>query len=116
MLTDKKKFVKNTLEEIWKGNLDTVDERFSRDHVGHTYTEMRGREGVKNFFSELRNAFTSLEYIVEDQIAEGDLVATRWTSRGTHQGEFMGVPPNEDRVQISGITISRLSDGRIVEG
>ena len=53
--------------------------------------------------------------MVEQQLAEGDLVATRWTGRGTHEGELMGVDPTHNQVTVSGLTISRLEGGKIVE-
>jgi predicted ester cyclase len=52
---------------------------------------------------------------VEDQIAEGDEVVTRWTGRGTHQGELFGVAPSGNQVELSGITISRFEGGKIAE-
>ena len=59
--------------------------------------------------------FPDAQITVEDQIAEGDRVVTRWTERGTHQGEFMSVPPSENRIEIAGITINRFSGGKIAE-
>ncbi len=61
-------------------------------------------------------AFPDLRVTVEDMIAEGDEVATRWTFRGTHKGELMGIPATGKQVEASGITIHRVSGGRIVEG
>jgi steroid delta-isomerase-like uncharacterized protein len=60
-------------------------------------------------------AFPDAEVTIEDQLAEGDKVVTRWTGRGTHQGELMGVPPSGNRVEVPGITISRIEGGKIVE-
>jgi predicted ester cyclase len=52
---------------------------------------------------------------IDIQIAEGDMVATRFTSRGTHRGTFMGVEPTNKELSWTGITIDRISEGRIVE-
>jgi len=52
---------------------------------------------------------------VEEQIAEGDKVVTRWSATGTHRGELMGVPPTGKRLSMTGIVISRCAGGRIVE-
>jgi len=52
---------------------------------------------------------------VEDQIAEGDKVVTRWAARGTHQGELIGMPPSSNQVTTKGITIDCFSDGKVVE-
>jgi predicted ester cyclase len=60
-------------------------------------------------------AFPDARVTVEDQIAEGEMVVTRWRATGTHTGELMGIPPTERRSEISGITINRLSGSRIAE-
>jgi predicted ester cyclase len=54
--------------------------------------------------------------MVEAQIAEGDMVATRWTACGTHDGDFQGVPPTGREVTLRGMTIFRIADGKLVEG
>jgi predicted ester cyclase len=56
-----------------------------------------------------------IQHFVEDSIAERDKVAYRWTYRGTHQGELMGIGPTGKEVQITGITIDRISGGRVEE-
>ena len=61
-------------------------------------------------------AFPDLRVTVEDMLAEGDKVATRWTIRGTHQGELMGIPPTGKQVEASGITIHRVSGGKSWRG
>ncbi len=61
------------------------------------------------------SAFPDEETTFEDQIAEGDKVVTRWTGRGTHQGELMGISPTGTQVTITGITINRFSGGKIEE-
>jgi predicted ester cyclase len=60
-------------------------------------------------------AFPDAQITIEDQLAEGDTVATRWTGRGAHQGELMGVPPSGKRVEVARVTISRIEGGKIVE-
>jgi predicted ester cyclase len=60
-------------------------------------------------------AFPDTQITIGDLLVEGDTVATRWTARGTHQGELIGVPPNGNRVEISGITISRIEGGKVAE-
>jgi predicted ester cyclase len=59
--------------------------------------------------------FPDARITVEQQLAEGDLVATRWSGRGTHEGELMGIEPAGKQVTVSGVTISRLEGGKIVE-
>jgi steroid delta-isomerase-like uncharacterized protein len=63
----------------------------------------------------LRQAFPDLQIKIEDQIAERDKVVTRWTARGTHQGEFAGIPPTGKQVVMTGIDIDRIANGKLVE-
>jgi steroid delta-isomerase-like uncharacterized protein len=78
--------------------------------------ELRGTEDFKQrWVSMFRTAFPDLQLSVEDQIAEGDRVVTRYTGRGTHQGELMGIPPTGNEVSVGGTIISRVSGGRIEE-
>jgi predicted ester cyclase len=60
-------------------------------------------------------AFPDSQFTIEDAIAEGDKVATRYINRGTHQGEMMGIPPTGKQVTLSGIVITRFADGKAVE-
>jgi steroid delta-isomerase-like uncharacterized protein len=72
---------------------------------------------VKDNIVWFGNAFPDLSCTVEDQVAEGDKVVSRWTLRGTHQGEFFGVPASGKRVEMSGIQVDRFAEesGKIVE-
>jgi predicted ester cyclase len=60
-------------------------------------------------------AFSEIHYTVEDQVAEGDKVATRVTLRATHSGDFQGLPPTGKQIAVSGLTLERIRDGKIVE-
>jgi steroid delta-isomerase-like uncharacterized protein len=73
------------------------------------------RAGYKQRLTALWTAFPDAHLVVEDLIAEGDKVASRYTFRGTHQGEIMGIPPTGKRVSWTGIAISRIEDGKFVE-
>lgn len=72
-------------------------------------------EGTAQIVSLYHGAFSETHITIEDQIAEGEMVVTRWTGRGTHDGELMGVPPSGNRAEVSGISIDRVSGGRIAE-
>ena len=81
--------------------LSGVDELTASDYVGHDPANpepLRGPEGVKEFISTYRAAFPDAQITVEQQLAEGDLVATRWNARGTHEGELMGIQPTGKQV------------------
>ncbi len=73
------------------------------------------REELLQIINSYKAAFSDQQYTIEDQIAEGDKVATRVIWRATHSGDYQGVPPTGKRVAISGIAISRIKDGQIVE-
>lgn len=106
-------------EELFnRGNLSIADELFASNFVYHdpvSHEEWRGPESVKSYATMLRVAFPDLHQTIEEQIAEGDKVAYRWTARGTHQGEFMGIAPTGNRVEMTGISIARLIDGKLEE-
>jgi steroid delta-isomerase-like uncharacterized protein len=76
--------------------------------------ELRG-EAVKQFHAYLFAAFPDAQRTVEDQLTDDQNVVTRWTASATHQGEFMGVAPTGKRVTMTGISIHRIADGKIVE-
>ena len=111
--------IQRFVDEVFnRGNLDVVDEIFAPVYVGHTaglLEQTLGPEGVKEFVGLYRSAFPDLHTTIEDIVAEGDKVAYRWTAVGTHRGELLGVPPSNNRVELTGITIERIEDGRIVE-
>jgi steroid delta-isomerase-like uncharacterized protein len=113
-----KAIVRRLFEEPWKGNLSVVDELTASDYIGHDPAlpePLRGPEGVKEFVSTYLVAFPDARIQVEQQLAEGDLVATRWSARGTHEGELMDIEPTGKEVTVTGLTISRLEGGKIVE-
>jgi steroid delta-isomerase-like uncharacterized protein len=116
---ENKAVVRRFLEEIFnEGNLDAADELFAPDYVLHDPAvpeEVRGPEGVKRYVSMYRSAYPDTHIAIEDQIAEGDKVVTRWTGQGTHEGELMGIPPTGERVTVAGIQFDRVSGGRIEE-
>jgi steroid delta-isomerase-like uncharacterized protein len=106
-------------EGFAQGTVELFDDLVAEDVVNHDETlppEIPpGREGVKALAQGYKMAFPDLVLTVEDQIAEGDKVATRWTARGTHQGELMGIPPTGKEARVTGTTIDRIEDGQIVE-
>jgi steroid delta-isomerase-like uncharacterized protein len=116
---ENKALVRRSFEEVFnQGNLDAVEEIFAPDFVLHDPTspeEIRGTEGMRQYVSMYRTAFPDLQQTIEDQIAEGEKVATRLTGRGTHQGELTGIPPTGNQVEAPGIVINRISGGKIAE-
>jgi steroid delta-isomerase-like uncharacterized protein len=72
-------------------------------------------EGHKQYSAVMYEAFPDLNRPVDELVAEGDLVVARWRAEGTHTGLFQGIPPTGKRASITGITIFRLKEGKIVE-
>ena len=119
MVEQNKALVRRWIDEVLtRGDVRLVDELFAPNYVlhdpGFAY-EVRGGDGIKRFAATFRAASPDVRFAVEDQIAEGDMVVTRWTARGTHQGELFGVPPSGNRVEVAGITVSRIEGSKIVE-
>ena len=117
-MPDAKKIVKQLFEEPWKGNMDVIDVYVASGYVGHDPAEpnpIRGPEGVKANIQKYIDGFSDARITVDDQIAEGDKVATRWTGRGTHTGEIAGMSATGKQATVTGLTISRIADGKVVE-
>jgi len=117
-LEKNKAIARRDFEQVWnKGNLDTVDEIFAADGVGHMpgSPDIHSLEGTKQYVTMYRNAFPDIHFTIEDEIAQGDKVVIRWTCRGTHQGELMGISPTGKQCTVTGITINRFSGGKIQE-
>ncbi len=119
MSEENKALVRRWFEDLFNAeNLDVADEITAQDSVNHDPTLgdlPRGPEGDKQVVNLYHGAFPDANITVEEQVAEGDEVVTRWTGRGTHEGELMGVPPSGNRVEVSGMTLNRISGGKIAE-
>ncbi|MEA2270195.1 MAG: hypothetical protein QOC64_2805 [Solirubrobacteraceae bacterium] len=108
------------LVEAWKAidtdrRLDALEEYFAPDYVRHSSEGDYDLAEYRRLLSSLHTAFPDLSGTLSEMTAEGDRVAYRWVSVGTHQSSYMGVPPTHKRITATGITISRLEGGRIVE-
>jgi steroid delta-isomerase-like uncharacterized protein len=116
-----KAFIRRWFEEVWnKGREEAIDEMFAAEAVANGLVDesgqpLRGPEGFKPFFRKFREAFPEIEVIVEDAIAEGDRVAARCSVRGRHRGDALGFAATQQPVEFTGMTIARISQGKIVE-
>jgi predicted ester cyclase len=119
MSTDANKdLVRRWFAETDRGNDAIVDELCARDYVDHSPPLPGmgpGSAGVRQANAALREAFPDTVHIIEDQIAEADMVVTRLRARATFTGEILGIAPNGKVVEITGISIHRVVDGKLVE-
>lgn len=98
-------------------DVDAIDEVYAEGYVHHGNGDhlMRGREEAKAFAAALLGSSNDRHATVEEQLVDGERVATRFVSRGTHTGPLMGVAPTGRELVVRGIVISRIVDGQIVE-
>jgi serine phosphatase RsbU (regulator of sigma subunit) len=114
---ENKALVRRFLEEQAKGNVDVIDELLSPDFVDRSLLPGQGptREDFKRAVTEILDAFAIINFTIEEQIAEGDTVVTKYEERSVIRGEFAGLPPTGTEENFEGIYIHRISDGKIIE-
>ena len=120
-LEENKALIRRWFEEVWnKGRADAIPEMFAADGVAHGLADdvnapLKGPGGFLPFHAQFREAFPDIQVVVEDQIAEGDRVATRCSVRGKHAGDSLGFAATGSPVEFTGVAITRINDGKIVE-
>jgi steroid delta-isomerase-like uncharacterized protein len=115
---ENKALVRRWFAETDMGNLAIIDELLPPEYLDHNppIPDLpRGREGVRQANLLLRAAFPDVVHVIEDQLAEGDKVMTRVTTRATFLGEFLGFPPTGKVIEVRGISVHRIAGGRLVE-
>jgi len=118
MSEENKAINRRFIEEVFnQGNLSIVDELFTPNYVDHTAPPGRlpGVDGLKQELTIYREAFPDTHVTIEDMIVEGDKVVFRWSGRGTHTGELLGIPPTGKDMKVTGIVIHRMVGGKIAE-
>ncbi len=119
MTEDRKNVIRRVFDEVWNGNdFALADQVYARDYVAHVAGAPRDIEGPEQFkqFVALHGVLTSdLKFTIEDQIAEDDRVATRWTSTATPAAGLLSTAGEGQTVTVTGISIHRFADGKIVE-
>jgi steroid delta-isomerase-like uncharacterized protein len=115
-----KAIVRRLFAELWNnGNLSVAGELFAPNYQHHDASTPdfgRGPDSEKKRASLYRNAFPDVHFTIEDVIAEGETVMTRWSCRGTHKGDLNGIAATNKQFTITGITVARVSNGKIAEG
>jgi steroid delta-isomerase-like uncharacterized protein len=102
-------------EVINQGRLEQADELVAVDFVelDPLPGQRQGREGLKEIIGMMRAAFPDIHWVVEETVASGDKVVTRFTWTGTHRGTFLGVPATGRSVNVKGVVIDRLVGGKM---
>ncbi len=116
---ENKALIRRWVEEFFnQGQMDLAEELFAPDFVQRdpgTPGAYRGPEGAKQFATMYRTGFPDVWLTIEDMIAEGDQVITRWSGRGTHTGDLPGIPATGKQTLVTGIQIDRIVNGKVVE-
>lgn len=120
MSDQNKALARRGLEEIWnQGKLAVIDELVASNATYHDPNvpggKFTGPEGMKQFVQIYKEAFPDVRITINDQIAEGDKVCTRWTATGTHKGALMGIAPTGKYATVTGVDIDRFQGGKVVE-
>ena len=118
MVEQNKELARRDIEEVWnEDNLDLIDEFYAEDFVHHDPNypdEIRGPEGQKEFVRAYNTAFPG-DISIDELVSEENTVTVRWTGHGMHEGEFMGIEPTHEEIQVTGMSMARIEDGEIVE-
>ena len=112
---DVKEIARRLTEDPWRGKLDETLELVGDDYIGHipgSPEPIRGKDGFRGFIDTYLTGFPDGAITIDELIADGDRVATRWTGRGTHTGELMGIPATGRQVTVGGMTLMRIVDGK----
>ncbi len=117
---DNKAIVRRLVEDVWnEGNLAVADEVCAPAYVSHDPSHPvvpPGPGGLKHLVTLFRTGFPDLQFTIEDmRVAEGEMVVTRWTARGTHRGALLAIAPTEREAMVEGITLSRMAEGKVAE-
>ena len=116
---ENKELVRRAVDAVWnRADSDAMDRYYAPDHILHGVPPTGadfGREEFKRVMRTIRNGFPDLRARIDLILAEGELVASRITSSGTHTREYFGVEPTGKRVTLTEIYIDRVRDGKIIE-
>lgn len=116
---ENKRIMRKFVEQFWnKRKLEWADQalapNFIRREIG-SGDEYRGPAGLKAAATKWAGAFPNMHLVIDEIIAEGNCVATRWTSRGSHKGVLEGLAPTGKKIVVRGISTVRFANGRMIE-
>ena len=118
-MPDARDVLSRFIEEVYgEGRLEPIDDVVHEEYVDHTMMlpgVSPDREGVKRFVEMLHGALSDTNGTIERTLVDGDQVAWRWRMWGTHTGEFAGIPPSGNRIEITGNDVGVVRDGKLME-
>lgn len=118
MSIEQNKAIARRFFEVWNANTpEELDTFLSADYVTHSPLPgvSSDREGMKQWMSMVSTAFPGIQFSVDIQIAEGNMVMTRWSAKGMHTASFMGIPATNKMGHVTGNVLVRIVDGQTVE-
>ncbi|MBA3386820.1 MAG: ester cyclase [Chthoniobacterales bacterium] len=118
MSEENKRFMRRFVKEVInQKNLAALDELVADEFLEHLPFPGQGpgRAGLKDAISAFVSAFPDLHWTIDEQIAEGEKVVSRFTMTGTHRGEFLGIPATDRPIKVWGVVIDVVRDGRFAE-
>ena len=118
MSAENKKVIAAFVEEVInQGRLNRADHLVALDFVelDPLPGQQQGREGLKDVIRGMRAAFPDLHWVLDEVVAEGDKVVSRFTWTGTHRATFLGIPSTDRKVTVKGVVIDRLVDGKMAD-
>ncbi len=109
--------VQSLVDELWNNhNLDVIDELYAENFVGHDpHNPRQGRDGMREWVKEAWAGSSDFHINLHETFAEGDMAVSRWTATGTHDGDWLDIPATGEHFVVTGITMSKFHDGKIVE-
>jgi steroid delta-isomerase-like uncharacterized protein len=112
-----KAIIRDFFAQVWNaGDEGAIDRFIAENAAGNDPDFGIGREGFKRQWRNWREAFPDLHFRVEELVAEGDTVVSRWTLTGTHTGPFLGIAPTGRTIRVGGMSLDHLQDGLLVSG
>ena len=117
-MADYKELARRWFSEVMsEGKTEVIDELCSQDFVDHNPLPGTSPDlaGIKDFVAQIRAAFPDLQMTADDLIVEGDRLAVRSTMRGTHEGDFMGIPATGKKVEVSNFDFVRFENDQAAE-
>jgi steroid delta-isomerase-like uncharacterized protein len=114
---DNKALAHRFIEAINQKDFALIDQIYAPTYVRHdpANPQVRSREDYKQWLTQLCTAFPDLQFTIDDLMADGDKIICRFTSRGTHTGQWRGMPTTSKQAVVTGIGVSHIVEGKVVE-